>query len=569
VSLITYGGSLFKTLEAAEALGKEGIEAEVIDLRSLRPLDDATIMASVARTRRAVIVDEGWRSGSISAEIIARIMEQAFWSLDARWAGSVPRKCRSPIRSTSKTPRSRRSPTSSPRPAPRWAATELMGVFVMPSLGADMEDGKLVEWLVKPGDAVHRGDVVAVVETQKGAIEIEIFEDGIVQSLEAELGTTLPVGAPLALIGDGTVATAPVQKPEPRPSPPPAAARQAAPAEPEPAEAKPEPEPQPEPKVAETGAVAPAKPVAAVPEPPAAPAPPAPAVKAAPVVASGHVAASPAARALAAEKGIDLTGVTGSWPGGAIVLADVERAAAQPAAAPATGLAAPAKPARGFDIEAMRQGIAAAMTRSKREIPHYYMTHEVDLQKATDWLAQKNADVGPAERLLMGALFVKATALAAKAVDGINGHFDKDGFTRSESVNAGVAVALRGGGLVAPAVPAADELSLAELMDAMRDVVARARAGRLRSSEMTSGTITISSLGERGVDQMTGVIYPPQVALVTFGTPRPVPRVVGGEVQPRQAVAVTLAADHRASDGRRGARFLTEIDKLLQSPEAL
>jgi pyruvate dehydrogenase E2 component (dihydrolipoamide acetyltransferase) len=106
-------------------------------------------------------------------------------------------------------------------------------------------------------------------------------------------------------------------------------------------------------------------------------------------------------------------------------------------------------------------------------------------------------------------------------------------------------------------------------MDAMRDVVARARAGRLRSSEMTSGTITISSLGERGVDQMTGVIYPPQVALVTFGTPRPVPRVVGGEVQPRQAVAVTLAADHRASDGRRGARFLTEIDKLLQSPEAL
>jgi pyruvate dehydrogenase E2 component (dihydrolipoamide acetyltransferase) len=158
-----------------------------------------------------------------------------------------------------------------------------MSVFVMPSLGADMEDGKLVEWLVKPGDAVHRGDVVAVVETQKGAIEIEIFEDGIVQSLEAELGTTLPVGAPLALIGDGTAATAPVQKPEPRPSPPPAAARQAAPAEPEPAEAKPEPEPQPEPKVAETGAVAPAKPVAAVPEPPAAPAPPAPAVKAAPV----------------------------------------------------------------------------------------------------------------------------------------------------------------------------------------------------------------------------------------------------------------------------------------------
>lgn len=443
-----------------------------------------------------------------------------------------------------------------------------MSVFVMPSLGADMEDGKLVEWLIKPGDAVHRGDVVAVVETQKGAIEIEIFEDGIVQSLEAELGATLPVGATLALIGDGTVAAAPEPRPQPKPAPPPAAARQAAPAEPEPAEAKLEPQPQPEPKAAEVEEAAPAIPPAAVPEPPAAPVPPRPAVKAAPVLASGQVAASPAARALAAEKGIDLAGVTGSWPGGAIVRADVENAVAGTveAAAPRTP---PAKPTRGFDAEAMRQGIAAAMTRSKREIPHYYMTHEVDLQQATDWLVQKNADVGPADRLLMGALFVKATALAAKQVDGLNGHFDKDGFTRSETINAGVAVALRGGGLVAPAIPDADEKSLAELMAAMRDVVARARAGRLRSSELTSGTITISSLGERGVDQMTGVIYPPQVALVTFGTPRAVPRVVGGEVQPRQAVAVTLAADHRASDGRRGARFLTEIDKLLQSPEAL
>ncbi|WP_461432493.1 dihydrolipoamide acetyltransferase family protein [Hoeflea alexandrii] len=445
-----------------------------------------------------------------------------------------------------------------------------MSVFVMPSLGADMEDGKLVEWLVKPGDAVHRGDVVAVVETQKGAIEIEIFEDGIVQSLEAELGATLPVGATLALIGDATAAAAPELRPEPKPAAPPVAARQAAPAKPQPAEAESEPqsEPQSEPRAAETEAAAPAMPLAAAPEPPAAPAPPAPAVKAAPVVASGQVAASPAARALAAEKRIDLARVAGSWPGGAIVLADVERAAAGTAEAPAPRTP-PAKPARGFDVEAMRQGIAAAMTRSKREIPHYYMTHEVDLQQATDWLARKNANVAPADRLLMGALFVKVTALAAREVDGINGSFENGAYAASETVNAGVAVALRGGGLVAPAIPAADRLSLAELMAAMRDVVARARAGRLRSSEMTSGTITISSLGDRGVDQMTGVIYPPQVALVTFGTPRAVARVLGDSIQIRQAVAVTLAADHRASDGRRGARFLTEIDKLMQSPEAL
>lgn len=443
-----------------------------------------------------------------------------------------------------------------------------MSIFVMPSLGADMEAGKLVEWLVKPGDAVHRGDVVAVVETQKGAIEIEIFEDGVVQSLEAELGATLPVGATLAMIGDGTAAAAPQpEQPAPPQQPPPQqpAPPQAAPAEPEPAEAKPEPQT----KVAETGTAAPAAPPAAVPEPPAAPAPPVLAARAPPVTASGHVAASPAARALAAEKGIDLAAVTGSWPGGAIVLADVERAASSGAEASAAKPAAARKPGRGFDLEAMRQGIAAAMTRSKREIPHYYMTHEMDLQQATDWLTRKNADVAPAERLLMGALFVKATALAAREVEGVNGHFEQGAYVPSTAVNAGVAVALRGGGLVAPAIPGADEMSLAALMEAMRDVVARARTGRLRSSEMTSGTITISSLGERGVDQMTGVIYPPQVALITFGTPRAAARVVEDTIRIRQVVAVTLAADHRTSDGRRGARFLTEIDKFLQAPEAL
>jgi len=432
-----------------------------------------------------------------------------------------------------------------------------MSVFVMPSLGADMEDGKLVEWLVKPGDTVHRGDVIAVVETQKGAIEIEIFEDGVVQSLAADLGQTLPVGATLALIGDGSVEPTPVQKP--------VTVQQAAPvaAPPEPEAVAPEPKAS-EPKEAES-----AETLAPVQVVPAEPAPSLPVTVTAPAASSTGIAASPAAKALAAEKGLDLGIVTGSWPGGAIVLADVERAASGTAEASAASPAPARKPGRGFDIEAMRKGIAAAMARSKREIPHYYMTHEVDLQQATDWLARNNADVGPADRLLMGALFVKAAALAAKTVDGINGHFEDGTYSPSKIVNAGVAVALRGGGLVAPAIPAADEMTLPELMVAMRDLVARARAGRLRSSEMTSGTITISSLGERGVDEMTGVIYPPQVAIVTFGTPRAVPRVVEGTVQARQAVSVTLAADHRTSDGRRGARFLTEIDKLLQAPEAL
>lgn len=384
-----------------------------------------------------------------------------------------------------------------------------MGVFKMPSLGADMEEGKLVEWLVGPGDTVKRGDVVAVVETQKGAIEIEIFEDGVVDRIDAALGATLPVGAPLAVIrGEGEAAA-------------PAAAREPAP----------------------VSAAQPAKPV---------PAPP-------PVAAeAGEVPASPAARARAAELGVDLSGVTGSGPGGAIVLADVDAAG--------KGKRKPAK--QGLDLDAMREAIAAAMTRSKHEIPHYYLEHEIDLQAADDWLRARNADCDPGDRILMGALFIKAAAMAARDVKGMNGQYG-DGFEPSKTVNAGVAVALRGGGLIAPAIMDAASQQLDQLMASMRDLVARARSGRLRGSEMTQGTITISSLGENGVDGMTAVIYPPQVAIVAFGTPRPAPRVVDGAVTARLCVHVTLAADHRVSDGRRGAKFLKQIDTLLQSPEEL
>ena len=377
-----------------------------------------------------------------------------------------------------------------------------MSVFAMPSLGADMEAGTLVEWLVKPGDRVARGDIIAVVETQKGAIEIEIFEDGVVERLGASVGDRLPVGAPLAVIRG--------------------------------AEESPVPAPPQEPVVVEVP-------------------------RAAPPGAGATPAASPAARALAAERGIELTGLLGSGPGGAILLADVE------AAAPRERMAA--KP--GLDLAAMRTAIAAAMARSKREIPHYYLAQTVDLQPATDWLSATNAARPPEARLLMGTLFVKAAARAARAVPEMSGWHENGAFRASERVHAGVAISLRGGGLIAPAIHDADGLGLDELMAAMRDLVARVRTGRLRSSEMTDGTITVSSLGEGGADALTGVIYPPQVALVGFGAPVRRPWVLGEAVVPRTVVTVTLAADHRASDGRRGAKFLAEVDKLLQSPEAL
>lgn len=217
----------------------------------------------------------------------------------------------------------------------------------------------------------------------------------------------------------------------------------------------------------------------------------------------------------------------------------------------------------------MRKAIAAAMSRAKREIPHYYLSHEVDLQRASDWMGAQNAIRAPGARLLMGALFVKATAHALAKVPELNGRNENGIFTASERVNAGLAIAMRGGGLIAPAIMEADQSSLDQVMDAMRGLVVRTRAGRLRNAELTLGTITVSSMGESGVDALLGVIYPPQVALVGFGAPRVRPMIVDGTLVPHVAVTATLAADHRVSDGRRGALLLTEIERRLQEPETL
>jgi pyruvate dehydrogenase E2 component (dihydrolipoamide acetyltransferase) len=275
------------------------------------------------------------------------------------------------------------------------------------------------------------------------------------------------------------------------------------------------------------------------------------------------VLASPAARARAAELGLSLAGVTGTGPGGAVLLADVEQAAIRPPAA-----APPVQGRPGLDMSEMRRAIAAAMGRSKREIPHYYLTHEIDLQAAQDRLSATNADRTPDQRLLMGALLIRATVRALAKVPELNGRFETDPFTPSAAVHCGLAIALRGGGLIAPAIPDAETLETDAIMAAMRDLVARTRSGRLRNSELTRGTITVSSLGETGVDALTGVIYPPQVALVGFGTPRLKPVVREGAVVARQSVTATLAADHRVSDGRRGAQFLAEIDRLLQENDS-
>jgi pyruvate dehydrogenase E2 component (dihydrolipoamide acetyltransferase) len=399
-----------------------------------------------------------------------------------------------------------------------------MSDFRMPSLGSDMEAGTLVEWLKQPGDEVHRGDIVAVVETQKGAIEIECFQDGVLEEYLVEIGQTVPVGTALARIrGAGEAAAAP-EAPK--------------------GEAAPKDEAAP---------LAPSPPPAPTPAPPK-------------VAAAGGVAASPAARQAAAERGLDLAALKGSGPGGAVVLADVEGA---PAAGPKPAGQKPGAKAGGLDLDEMRKAIAAAMSRSKREIPHYYLSHDIDLAAASAWLEQTNAVREPAQRLLMGALFLKAVALALRKHKAFNGFYGEGGFTPSEAVHIGTAVSIRGGGLVAPAIHDTDQLDLDAIMAKMRDLVARVRAGTLRSSELADPTVTVSSLGERGVEGMYSIIYPPQVAILGIGKVTGRPQVVEGKIEARPLVTMTLAGDHRVSDGHRGALLLNDIDRLLQEPEAL
>jgi pyruvate dehydrogenase E2 component (dihydrolipoamide acetyltransferase) len=232
---------------------------------------------------------------------------------------------------------------------------------------------------------------------------------------------------------------------------------------------------------------------------------------------------------------------------------------------------APTRAARGgFDPALMRRAIAAAMTKAKREIPHYYLQSDIDFGAAQTWLDAYNAGHDdPGQRLLPAVLLLKATALALREVPALNGFYESDAFRAGTGIHVGWAIALRGGGLVAPAIHDADRLGLAQLMDALRDLVQRARSGGLRSSELTDPTITVTNLGERGAGSVLGVIYPPQVAIVGFGRVVDKPWVVQGRVLPRPVVSASLAADHRASDGHLGSRLLATIERWLQAPAEL
>jgi pyruvate dehydrogenase E2 component (dihydrolipoamide acetyltransferase) len=270
---------------------------------------------------------------------------------------------------------------------------------------------------------------------------------------------------------------------------------------------------------------------------------------------------SPAAKQLVAELRVDPSMLKGTGPGGAITLDDVRPAAAVPTNEPL--------PVAIDRQTRMRETIAAAMARSKREIPHYYLSTTIDLGRAMAWLKAENLMRPVTDRLLYGVLLIKAVALALRQVPELNAVRKEGAVVQISDIHIGIAVSLRQGGLVAPAIHHTDKQSLGELMTRFQDLVKRTRAGTLRSSEFSDPTITVTSLGEQGVETVFGVIYPPQVALVGFGKVVERPWVIEGQVVSRPVVTASLSADHRVSDGHRGGVFLSVVDRLLQEPGEL
>ena len=441
----------------------------------------------------------------------------------------------------------------------------------MPSLGADMDAGTLVEWKVKSGDPVHRGDIIAAVETAKGVIEIECFEDGILDQIYFQAGQEVPVGQVLATISSEAEFRQ----------------KESAPKAAEPVKV----EKVPEAVVTET-----AKPAAqvvqeamkaAISQPPPAP------------TTSDRVKISPLARRVAEDLGVDLATVQGTGPGGAIQRSDIERAAQakktlppEPVKAPEPVVARPqevappvekaapppveakAEPApevkKPVDFQtAMRSAIAAAMSRSNRDIPHYYMETSIDMTNALRWLEEENLKRSIRERLLPVVVLLKAVAKSLTEVPELNGFWIDGAHQVSEAIHIGFAINLRQGGLLTPAIHDTDLKSFDELREAMNDLIIRTRGNRLRSSELTDATITVTSLGDRGVEKVFGVIYPPQVALVGLGKIIPQPWAVNGALCVRPVLVATLAGDHRATDGHKGGLFLEALNRNLQEVEKL
>ena len=412
----------------------------------------------------------------------------------------------------------------------------------MPQMGYDMREGTVVRWLKSEGSAVTVGEPIAEIETDKAVVEFESYASGVLQRILVLEGATVPVGEPIAVVGEVGEELAEVVAESPAPPSPQLEAPVEAPA------------------AADSLAAAPS----AVEEPSSRPT---------------EVRASPIARRLAEERGVDLSRVSGTGPGGRITRDDVLAFTPAPAEAapvstdaPAAATPAPSQepvpaPAEGKEpLSRMRQQIARVTVRSKQEKPHFYVSSEIDMTRAMEFRVQINEALeAQGVRVSVNDLIVKACVEALKTYPKFNAFFEEDGIQMNDAINVGVAIAQEEG-LIVPAIMDCGGKSLADIAVASKDLVERSNSGTLHPQEYTGGTFAISNLGMFDVISFVAIIQPPQTAVLAVGTVAKRPVVRNDQVAIAQTMMATLSADHRIVDGAEGAQFLVEVKRLLENP---
>ena len=451
--------------------------------------------------------------------------------------------------------------------------------IVMPQMGYDMHEGKVVRWLKKEGEEVTRGEVIAEIETDKATVEYEAYTGGVMAKIVAEEGVAIPVGGLIAvmtapgeaipedILTDAAIASA-------ADSPAPAAAAvealevpipaAAAPADTEEVRASPLARRLAKERGFDLATITGTGPggritEADIPEQGAAAAP------AALASSNGYIKASPLAKRLARERGIDLATLTGTGPGGRVIEADVPEYAV-PAAA---GSAAPATlVSENVELSRMRQAIARVTSDSKRDAPHFYVAVDVDMTKAMSFRRDLNDELDAENRVSVNDLIVKASAIAIGRHPKFNSFFRDDHLQMNAAINVGIAIALESG-LIVPGINGCERKSLVEIAAASRDLVSRANSGTLRNDEYSGTTFSVSNLGAFDIESFTAIIFPPHAAILAVGTVKEQPVVRDGELAIAQIMKATLSTDHRVADGAEAAQFLVEIKKLLQNPISL
>ncbi|MDH3732911.1 MAG: pyruvate dehydrogenase complex dihydrolipoamide acetyltransferase [Gemmatimonadota bacterium] len=418
---------------------------------------------------------------------------------------------------------------------------------VMAQLSPTMEEGKLIEWRISEGDVVSQGDIVAEIETDKANMEVEALGGGVLRKILVQPGQTVPVGALIGVIADPGEAIDELIAAAAAAAPSEPSAEHVAEAETPPAPIAPAVEPSPSAEPVDTGTdVATSE--------------------------DGRLKVSPVARRIAAESGLDLSGVAGSGPGGRIVKADVEAALTAPAPAPvATGdrptperLTPPPLADRVEEASQMRKAIARRLAQSIGPVPHFFLTTEIDMGRALELRADLNARATEG-KVGVNDLLLKATAEALARHPNVNASWEGEAVRYHGSVDIGIAVALDGG-LITPVLRNASRKGLRQVSDEARDLITRARERKLVPEEYQGATFSVSNLGMYEIDQFTAIINPPEAGILAVGRTTEKPVVVDGELVVRKRMRVTMSCDHRVVDGASGAEFLGTFKAMLENP---